>query len=82
VLWDIRVVAPDVRRQGVGSLLFGAVERWAESRHVRQLKVETQSINLPAHRFYARHGFALRAVDRFAYPQLPDETQLLWYKDL
>jgi GNAT superfamily N-acetyltransferase len=30
VLWDIRV-APHVRRQGVGSFLLGAVERWAET---------------------------------------------------
>lgn len=81
VLWDIRV-APHVRRQGVGSFLLGAVERWARTRHAGQLKVETQSTNLPACRFYARHGFALRAVHRFAYPQLPDEMQLLWYKDL
>jgi len=27
-------------------------------------------------------GFVLRAVNPFAYPGLPDETQLLWYKRL
>jgi hypothetical protein len=46
------------------------------------MKVETQDINVPACRFYAKHGFALRAADCFAYPTLPDETMLLWYKDL
>jgi GNAT superfamily N-acetyltransferase len=59
VLWDIRV-APEARRQGVGSRLIGAVEAWARRRDCGQLKVETQNINLPACRFYARHGFMLR----------------------
>jgi hypothetical protein len=31
--------------------------------------------------FYARHGCELRAAHP-AYPDLPNEIQLLWYKDL
>jgi GNAT superfamily N-acetyltransferase len=81
VLWDIRV-APDVRGHGVGVALLRAAETWAKDRGCRQLKVETQSINVPACRFYASQGFVLRAIDRFAYPAHPDEVQLLWYKDL
>ena len=81
VLWDIRV-APEARRQGVGTALFTAAERWAVSRACLQLKVETQNINLPACRFYARQGCVLGAIHRFAYPELPNETQLIWYKDL
>lgn len=34
VLWDIRV-APQARRQGVGSCLLGAVEAWARTRECR-----------------------------------------------
>jgi ribosomal protein S18 acetylase RimI-like enzyme len=68
--------------QGVGSALFEAVEAWAVSRNCRQLKIETQNINVAACRFYARHGCVLRTVNPFAYPQLPDEVQMLWYKDL
>jgi hypothetical protein len=52
------------------------------ARECRQLKVETQNINVPACRFYARQGCVLGVIDRFAYPTLPDEVQLLWYKDL
>lgn len=81
VLWDIRV-APDARGQGVGGALFRAAEGWASSRGCRQLKVETQSINVPACRFYARQGCVLGAIHRFAYPDLPHEVQLLWYRDL
>ena len=81
VIWDIRV-ADGVRRQGVGSRLFRAAEAWAAARGCRQIKVETQNINVPACRFYLRQGCTLGAINRFAYPDLPDEVQLLWYKDL
>ena len=81
VLWDIRV-SPEVREQGVGSALFRAAETWAISKGCTQLKVETQNINVTACRFYERHGFVLRTVDHCAYPDLPGEIQLLWYKDL
>ena len=81
VLWDIRI-HPDYRRQGIGQALFRAAETWARSRGCRQLKVESQNVNLPACRFYAKQGCVLGAIDRFAYADLPDEVQLLWYKDL
>lgn len=81
VLWDIRV-SPEARGRGAGSMLFQAAERCAAGRGCRQLKVETQNINVPACKFYLQHGCALGAVHRFAYPQCPEEIQLLWYKDL
>jgi GNAT superfamily N-acetyltransferase len=80
-LWDIRV-AKDVRGRGIGSRLFEAAEAWAVARGCRQLKIETQNINVQACRFYVRQGCVLGAIQRFAYPDLPDEIQLLWYKDL
>ena len=81
VLWDIRV-APAARRCGVGAALFGAAARWASAKGCRQLKVETQNVNVAACRFYARQGCILRAAQWGVYPGLPDEIQLLWYKDL
>jgi GNAT superfamily N-acetyltransferase len=81
VLWDIRV-SPEARRQGVGSLLFERVEAWAQLHGCRQLKIETQNTNVRACRFYERQGCQLRAIHRAAYPELPEEIQLLWYKDL
>ena len=79
VLWDIRV-QPAFRGKGVGSALFRRVERWAMERRCCLLEAETQNINLPACRFYARQGCQLRMIDRLAYEALPDEVELLWYK--
>jgi ribosomal protein S18 acetylase RimI-like enzyme len=81
VLWDIRV-EPQHRRRGVASALVSAAEAWASARGCRELKVETQNVNVPACRFYMRHDFELGAINRFAYPSLPDEVRLLWYKRL
>lgn len=79
LLWDIRV-DPSHRRSGVGSALLDAVEQRLLERAARWLDVETQDINAPASRFYARHGFRVRRVNPHAYPELPNEIQLLWRK--
>jgi ribosomal protein S18 acetylase RimI-like enzyme len=81
ILWDIRVL-PEARGQGVGSALFREAEEWARAKGCRHLEVETQNINVGACRFYARHECVLRAVNPRAYPEFPDEDQMLWYKDL
>jgi GNAT superfamily N-acetyltransferase len=81
VVWDIRV-APHVRGRGVGAALFGSAAQWAEAHSCREIKVETQNINVPACKFYASQGCTLGTIHRFAYPELPEEVQLLWYKSL
>jgi GNAT superfamily N-acetyltransferase len=81
VLWDMRVT-PNLRKTGIGSALFAAVERWARKRGCNMLKVETQNVNPDACRFYAKRGCVLGGINLFAYPSLPDEAQMLWYKEL
>ena len=81
VLWDIRV-APEQRGAGVGSALFRAAEDWAGARGCGWLKIETQNVNAAACRFYQKMGCTLGGIDRFAYPELPREVQLLWWKAL
>ena len=81
VLWDLRV-APEARGRGVGVALFDTAAAWAAGRGCRWLKVETQNVNVPACRFYARMGCMLGGIERFAYPEIPDEVQLFWYKAL
>jgi ribosomal protein S18 acetylase RimI-like enzyme len=81
VLWDIRV-SPEARGAGLGSALFQATAGWAVARGCEWLKVEPQNVNVAACRFYQKMGCTLGAIDRFAYPDLPGEVQLLWWKAL
>jgi GNAT superfamily N-acetyltransferase len=81
VLWDLRV-SPGSRRSGAGGALFHAAAAWAQERGCSALEVETQQVNVSACRFYQRMGCSLAALDRFAYAELPDETQLIWHLDL
>jgi GNAT superfamily N-acetyltransferase len=81
VLWDLRV-APDYRGRGVGHALFWAAARWCEARACRQMKIETQNLNVIACRFYQRQGCELGQIHRFAYdqdPRVSEETMLVWY---
>ena len=81
VLWDIRVQS-DRRGRGVGTALFQRAVSWARERRCRQLKLETQNINVPACRFYANQGCRLGGVHPGVYTDFPNEVQLLWYLDL
>lgn len=47
-----------------------------------ELKIETQNTNVAACKFYERQGCELRNINRAAYPDLPNEVQMLWYKKL
>jgi GNAT superfamily N-acetyltransferase len=80
-LWDLRVT-PDYRGAGVGRELFARALDWARERNCRRFKVETQNINVPACRFYAQQGCQLGAINRFAYPETMNETQLIWYRNV
>jgi GNAT superfamily N-acetyltransferase len=84
VLWDIRV-APDRRRGGIGRELFHETVRWSRKQKCRQLKIETQNINVPACRFYAKQGCHLGNINRYAYAghqEVAHEVQLIWYLTL
>jgi len=84
VLWDIRI-HPDFRRRGVGSTLFRYAVEWAQSKGCTQLKIETQNVNVPACKFYAKQGCHLGEIDRYAYAghrQVADEIMLIWYLNL
>ncbi len=80
-LWDLRV-HPDYRSEGVGHQLFNRAVAWARERLCRHLKVETQNINVPACRFYARQGCQLKVINWYAYSEVLGEIQLLWYRDV
>ena len=81
LLWDLRVELA-YRRSGVGTLLFEAAEAWAEARGCIELRVETQDVNIAACRFYAARGAVIHRTNPFAYPDLPDESQVIFSKRL
>jgi GNAT superfamily N-acetyltransferase len=82
VLWDIRV---DPAFRGSGIPLFRYAAEWSKKRGCRQMKIETQNVNVPACRFYQRMGCSLGEIRRFGYaafPAVADEVMLNWYLDL
>jgi len=84
VLWDIRVHA-DSRRMGIGTVLFRYAAHWAQQRGCKQLKIETQNVNVPACRFYAKQGCVLGEINQYGYaghPEVAHEVMLIWYLDL
>ena len=84
VLWDIRI-RPEDRGQGVGAALFRHVVSRVQARGARQLKIETQNINVAACRFYAKMGCHLGLVHRYGYAAVPGcehEVMLCWYLNL
>ena len=81
VLWDIRV-RPEHRGCGIGSGLFQHAADWARSRGYKQLKLDTQDVNVPACRFYVKQGCELGGIVRDAFtdcPAIAHEVMLLWY---
>ena len=80
-LWDLRV-HPEHRGRGIGHQLFDCAVAWARGRRCSWFKVETQNINVPACRFYARQGCELGAINLHAYGDASDEAQLLWHMNL
>jgi len=80
-LWDLRVL-PRFRGKGIGGRLVDTAVAWAKRKQCRLMKIETQNINVPACRLYVKHGFTLGAINRYAYPELPDEIELIWCREL
>ena len=80
-LWDLRV-APEWRGEGVGSRLFERAVNYARESGCVELKIETQDINVVACNFYAKQGCRLTDVISDAYPEHPDEVQLIWRLEL
>ncbi|EID56017.1 GNAT family N-acetyltransferase [Saccharomonospora xinjiangensis] len=77
-------IAVDVAHRGTGAAraLMDAAIEWAREAGLSGLRLETQSINVAACRFYRRYGFVLGGHDRFLYRALDPSTRevaLYWY---
>lgn len=81
VIEDIAVDAPH-RGSGVARLMMDAAVEWARGAALAGVRLETQSINVAACRFYERYGFLLGGHDRYLYRGLHPECRevaLFWY---
>jgi len=84
VLWDIRVQKA-YRRQSVGTQLFCRCVSWARQHGFSILGIETQNVNVPACRFYAKHGCDLAEIRKTGYsghPKVAHEAMLIWHLKL
>ncbi|MFL5563214.1 MAG: GNAT family N-acetyltransferase [Gemmatimonadaceae bacterium] len=79
LLWDLRV-APAERRRGVGRALLAGAEAIARAAGMRGLTVETQDVNFPACQLYSAAGYVITSITPGAYPDLPEETRVVWTK--
>lgn len=69
-------VHPDLRRQGIASILLEELKAYVKERRVRVLHLEVREGNIPARAFYEKSGFA--AVGRRKnYYNLPTEDAIL-----
>jgi streptothricin acetyltransferase len=81
-LVDDFAVDRTVRGSGVGRRLMDRAVLWTEERDLPGMRLETQTNNVPACRFYRRYGFELGGYDEHLYGALADvraETALFWY---
>ena len=90
LLWDIRV-DESYKRQGVGQALFDMAVEWSRKQALVQMKIECQSNNVPAIKFYHKQGAELSAIDEYANytdytsynaPEFRHETEFIWFLDL
>ncbi|HEV7309879.1 GNAT family N-acetyltransferase [Ensifer sp.] len=70
------------RRAGVAKSLMDQAVAWAKQQDLPGIRLETQSNNVAACRFYERYGFELAGYDRHLYSALKPGTReiaLYWY---
>ncbi|MCR3906727.1 MAG: GNAT family N-acetyltransferase [Tenericutes bacterium] len=81
VLWDIRV-HPQYQNLGVGSILLEASIKFSKQMNCKHLIIETQDNNPKAIDFYLKHNAKLIEINKQAYQDTPNETQLIFQLDL
>ncbi|HEV7323218.1 MAG TPA: GNAT family N-acetyltransferase [Ensifer sp.] len=72
---DDIAVDKDARRAGVAKALMDQAVSWAKEQDLPGIRLETQSNNVAACRFYERYGFELSGYDRHLYSALKPGTR-------
>lgn len=81
ILWDIRI-DPQYQGLGLGKKLFNLACDYAKNQQCKALIIETQNNNPKAIKFYQHMGASLYKTKEHAYPEQPDEVQILFKKEL
>ncbi len=79
---DDFAVDRSARHLGIGRALMNVVVAWTRKENLPGIRLETQSNNVAACRFYYRYGFRLGGFDRQLYTVLKKERPeiaLYWY---
>ena len=83
---DDFAIARRFRRRGLSTALMRAAVDWTREAGLGMIRLETQSSNVVACKFYQRFGFVLGGYDRLLYHELDadmsDEVALFWYLDI
>lgn len=80
ICWIVLDVS--IRGHGYGKMLLDEVLMWARQLGVAGVRLESQSNNVAACRFYKRYGFKFGGYDEYLYrgiPQNKQETAIFWY---
>lgn len=83
---DEIMISRSHRGAGLGRALMDEAVVWAKENLLSIIRLETQTSNVSACRFYERYGFKLGGYDRHLYDALDaspsPETALFWYLHL
>lgn len=77
LVFDLRV-GPNWRGKGIGRMLFQYAIDWSLMNGCKELRVETQDVNVAACRFYQAMGCTLHSASEGAYGPELDEAMLIW----
>jgi GNAT superfamily N-acetyltransferase len=80
VMIERLVVAPHIRRSGIGGLLIRAAAQWGSAYQLESLVAHCPARNDPAANFYMRWGLRFAGYSEAFYPRA--EVALFWQRPL
>jgi ribosomal-protein-alanine N-acetyltransferase len=74
-------VHPDLRGQGVGSLLVAKLLEISEAEEITALTLEVRRSNIAAQHLYAKFGFEASGVRKAYYADNGEDAIIMWKRD-
>jgi [ribosomal protein S18]-alanine N-acetyltransferase len=76
------VIAPAVRRQGLGSFLLAELAHESTRRQCAAMTLEVRMGNMAAQNLYRKFGFVVAGVRRNYYPETKEDAYIMWLREL